>query len=77
MVLVSLWQDTQTFQPEIHGTGQIDYDDMVSIMKTAESSCSKPVLASKYFDTRWAKCLNADLDNQIYSLQINTVIEKK
>lgn len=66
MVLVSFLQDTQTFQPEIHDTGQNDYDDMASIMKAAESSCSKPVEASTNSETREAECLNADLDNRIY-----------
>lgn len=55
-----------TFQPEIHKTGQNDYDDMASIMKTAESSCSKQVEASKDYETRGVECLNADLDNRIY-----------
>lgn len=66
MVLVSFLQDTQTFQPKIHETGQNDYDDMVSVMKTAENSCSKPVEASKDSETRGAECLNADLDNRLY-----------
>lgn len=56
MVLVSFLQDTQTFQPEIHDTGQNDYDDMASIMKAAESSCSKPVEASTNSETRGAEC---------------------
>lgn len=62
-------QDTPTFQPEIHGIARNDYDDMASIMKTAESSasnCSNPIEASKDSEIRGAECLNADLDNRIY-----------